>query len=477
MAKETELKLLIRQADFKLLAAKMQQLKAKPLAVKRLENTYFDTPDLHLNKAKAALRLRFNAGNWVQTLKTSGTSLGALSERGEWEMPVPEGKLNLALFPEDIINPQWQDQLTAQFSTHFTRQTWLLKDTNTSPPAEIELAADYGEVILPTKAGETQTADDVICELELELKQGQPASLFKLANQLAENLVIHLGVLSKAERGLRLLKGADFIKRKNPPLIKQPEVNFTDLIQLAAQEINDWVLAHENWAFNASEDELLQAHRALLRLHALLVLAQRLCSYARLYPAIKAVKKLINHLLPWIKSCWQDKALQKLELTGPDAEWRSLNMNYALRRREYRRLWYKNWVGQASLQLIEGLFANKSLQACTQQNKADYLLQQAVARLGLPQQPMQVDVWLDRYPSLVRVELLLQEVKPKATTNLQLIQQMQQAIEILSGYQYLLSIKTLPEGIKEKILVNQQGLLMHLGRLAQSLWVESSNNC
>ena len=135
-------------------------------------------------------------------------------------------------------------------------------------------------------------------------------------------------------------------------------------------------------------------------------------------------------------------------------------------------MWYKNWVGQASLLITESLYASQSLQACTEENKAAYLLQQAISKLGLPQQPMQVTVWLDRYPSLVRVELLLATLEPQAKENLQLIKQMQQAIEILSGYQQLLAIKNLPEDLGKQLLAEQQKLLMQLGRLAQSLWVK-----
>ncbi|GLR63394.1 inorganic triphosphatase [Marinospirillum insulare] len=472
MAKEIELKLLVRQADFKLLEAQMQQLNAQPQDVRRLENTYFDTPDLQLNQAKAALRLRFNAHSWVQTLKTSGSSLGALSQRGEWEMPLDQGELNLALFPEGLINPAWQNQLTAQFSTNFTRQTWLVSDAD-NPSTLIEAAADLGEVTLPNQQNSVITAADSLCELELELKQGEPASLFKLAHQLAANLPLHLGVLSKAERGLRLLKGTDQVRQKPPPALEKAAVSFTDLIHLAIEEVNQWVLAHENWAFNANEGELLLAHRALLRLHALLVLAQRLCSEAQLQAAIASVKQLTDAFLPWVNSCWQDKALQKLSLTASDAEWRSLNTGYAQRRSEYRRLWHKNWVGQASLQIIESLFTSQNLQACSQQNKAEQLLNQAIAKLGLPQQPMQINVWLDRYPSLVRVELLLAAVKPQAKENLQLIKQMQQAIELLKGYQQLLELKKLPENIRKKVLAEQPSVLLYLGRLAQALWVET----
>ena len=475
MAKEIELKLLIRQADFKQLEALMQQYQAKLQGVSRLENTYFDTPELHLNQARAALRLRFNATDWVQTLKTSGAILGALSERGEWEIPVAEGKLNLALFPCGILDPAWQNTLTAQFQTNFTRQTFIL--TRTTPSNEvkskIELAVDLGEVLLPSKKGQVQVTKDVICEVELELKQGETADLFKLANQLAASLVVHPGVLSKAERGLRLLKGAAFVERPCLTSLTSKVVSFTDLSHLAGQELNNWILAHENWAFNANESEILKAHRALLRLHALLVLAQRLCSAAKLYPAIVAVKELTEDFLPWVQGCWQDRALQRLKLTGPDADWRAKHLGYATRRSEYRRLWHKTWVGQACLVLVESLFSHQDQQACTQQNKADYLLTQAIAKLGLPQQPMDAAIWLERYPSLVRVELLLQQVRPAEKNNEVLINQMQESIEVLHGYQQLLALNNLTDSIKKTVQAERQALLLQLGRMAQALWVET----
>lgn len=471
MAKEIELKLLVRQAEFNQLSSLMEQLNATPQGVKRLENTYFDTPELHLNQAKAALRLRFNASSWVQTLKTSGTTLGALSERGEWEMPVADGQLKLELFPEGLLNPAWQDQLEPQFSTHFTRQTWLWTDKNSVPPTEIELAADLGQVTLPIKTGQNPTRQDAICELELELKQGQPQALFKLAEALAAQLVLHPGVLSKAERGLRLLKGSQFIAPKAAPSFTKPVVSFTDLIELAAQEVNNWVLAHENWSFNANENELLAAQQALLRLYALLILAQRLCSAAGLYPAIKAVKRLIESFTPWVVSCWQDRALQRLELTGLDAEWRAKHLNYAARRSDYRWLWNKNWVGQASLLIINKLLLSQHLQVCTEENKAEQLLEQAIAKLGLPQHPMQVAIWLSRYPSLIRVELMLQLVQPEANRNLQLIKQMQEGIETLQGYQQLLALSDLTATLEEQLLAERHTLLLQLGRLSQALWI------
>jgi inorganic triphosphatase YgiF len=62
----------------------------------------------------------------------------------------------------------------------------------------IEVALDRGRII----AGDREAA---LHEVELERKSGDPAALFALARQIDVTTPVHLGVLSKAERGYRLL--------------------------------------------------------------------------------------------------------------------------------------------------------------------------------------------------------------------------------------------------------------------------------
>src|ERR1035437_8924546 len=98
---EIELKLALPASDPLRLA---RQLARIPLLARRkpthlqLHNVYFDTPEQTLRRAHMALRIRRVGGdakpNWLQTLKISGASDSALSQRGEWEMPVPDGKLD-----------------------------------------------------------------------------------------------------------------------------------------------------------------------------------------------------------------------------------------------------------------------------------------------------------------------------------------------------------------------------------------------
>src|SRR5262245_20680366 len=67
---------------------------------------------------------------------------------------------------------------------------------------EIELTVDKGKI----EAGRQSTP---LCELELGLKRGESAELFKLARVLAEEVPVQLAVKSQAERGYALVAGEE----------------------------------------------------------------------------------------------------------------------------------------------------------------------------------------------------------------------------------------------------------------------------
>src|SRR3546814_19293009 len=73
------------------------------------------------------------------------------------------------------------------------RRTWIISEGG----ATIELVLDSGEVV----AGERTSP---ICEIELELKQGDPGALFAFARRIDAVAPARLGVQSKDERGYPL---------------------------------------------------------------------------------------------------------------------------------------------------------------------------------------------------------------------------------------------------------------------------------
>lgn len=171
-----------------------------PVEVARLANTYYDTPDGRLEAARMALRLRRRDTSLRQTLKTEGTSTGGLSQRDEWEWAVPGPDLDreglAALPPIAALGSALLEQLAPRFTTDFTRHAWTLRVDD----ATVEVALDQGEI----RSGARRAA---IRELELELKAGASAALWRLAAEFADSIALRPAETSKAARGAALLAG------------------------------------------------------------------------------------------------------------------------------------------------------------------------------------------------------------------------------------------------------------------------------
>lgn len=180
-------------------------LSEKTFQQQTLTNSYFDTPEGDLAKARIALRLRQVDGLMLQTVKTAGLGSGGLSQRQEWEWQVPGAQLDLTAL---AALPPFQGELSGvlnalapQLSTDFTRRSWQLKEGLASPTAtdqdqesHIELVLDEGEI---SSAGYRTP----IREMELELKGGDPEALWALALMLAEQVPLRPSDSSKAARG------------------------------------------------------------------------------------------------------------------------------------------------------------------------------------------------------------------------------------------------------------------------------------
>lgn len=199
MSQEIELKLALgRQGPLHLLNHPL--LRSQAANEIRLANTYFDTADGALERARVALRIRETPDGRWQTLKTSGHGSGGLSIRGEWEWPINGPELDLdrlaELPPLRKFDRTVLASLAPRFSTDFLRRTWWLECDD----ARIELALDGGTI---TAAG--RQAD--ICEVELELKEGRSEPLWQLARRLADDVPLRPASASKAARGAALLAG------------------------------------------------------------------------------------------------------------------------------------------------------------------------------------------------------------------------------------------------------------------------------
>ena len=163
--------------------------------------TYFDTDKGELRKAGYSLRLRRKGRSCHQTVKARGADSGGFSSRAEWEARVETPQLDFEALKSTpvgklLTGKDMRKRLARVSETRVRRTTWLIP----LGASEIEMILDEGRVV-----GDGREAP--ISEIELELKRGARADLFALAQMLGEGLILRMGVMSKSERGFRLLEG------------------------------------------------------------------------------------------------------------------------------------------------------------------------------------------------------------------------------------------------------------------------------
>lgn len=259
MAAEIELKLTLDPAALKALRASPVLAGVRP-SRQRVLNTYFDTPDCLLARERMALRLRRMGRRWLQTLKTAGTGAGGLFQRGEWEFAVPEGVLDLALFQDTPLAAlkaasRLHEDLQPAFTTDFQRTRWLLAP---APGQRVEVALDVGEVrctdrVLP------------ICEVELELLEGDPATLIALARRLVEALPLMPARASKAERGYHLFRGEPLAAVKARAVKLDPDDTPAHALRVCVAAGVDHFLANCEGALAGDDPEFIHQLRVALR--------------------------------------------------------------------------------------------------------------------------------------------------------------------------------------------------------------------
>lgn len=163
---------------------------------------YFDTPHHDLASLGLSLRVRRNGEARVQTIKVDGAAAAGLFVRPEWECAVEHDRpvLDDTTPIASLIGAKVAD-IAPAFTVENERRVWTQDG--------IEIALDRGRIV----AGERETP---VCEVELERKGGDVASLFALARRIDAIAPVHLGVLSKAQRGYRLLGPAPTAVKAGP---------------------------------------------------------------------------------------------------------------------------------------------------------------------------------------------------------------------------------------------------------------------
>ena len=282
MAVETELKL--RIAPEQLAGLKRHGL-LKLHTVSRpvtrwLYNIYYDTPKLELHRLGIALRLRHTGRQWLQTLKGGGSVQAGLHRRNEWEIPVNGPALDFS-----GLTAEWDQHLPRSlrkalqpvFVTDFSRTSRMLEFSG----SRIELCIDQGEI-------GTEQRSIRVCELELELKSGEPRQLFELALALLEIVPFELEIVSKAEQGYRLLSGY----AAHPVKDVAPVVARTDTLEDVLKALIWSCLQHFQGNLSGAMQNGDRADDGAEYLHQMRVALRRLRVVLRLAERIRADDQL-----------------------------------------------------------------------------------------------------------------------------------------------------------------------------------------
>lgn len=277
---ELELKFIIPHER---LAALTTEIGAASAQRTKLLAHYFDTEDSGLAARRIALRLRKEGRRWVQTVKAEGEGpLVRLEHNVAVKLPVgaapqpdparhqgsPAGDA-LAAALADLPQP-----LVERYRTDIVRRTLLLSE----PAGEVELALDEGRII----AGERSA---VVCELELELKSGEPAALVAPALRLAAGFGLWLSTVSKAERGERLARDQVYGPSvKAAPLRLDESMAGVEVLRAVVQNCLAQILPNAS-EVAAGSDEAEHVHQLRVGLR-------------RLRTALRELGDLAGHELP-----------------------------------------------------------------------------------------------------------------------------------------------------------------------------------
>ncbi len=277
--------------------------------------TYFDTPAGDLVREGLNLRVRRHGMRHVQTLKLDGRHNGAFA-RNEWEWPVRTESPNLDLLAGTPAAALLSKAAALQpvFVTDVQRTTRTLRRDG----ATIEAAVDRGRI----DAGE---ATEKICELELELKDGDPDAVYRLAAMLHADVPMTLGAESKADRGWRLRTGRAREAVKQVGVELPSDATAAEAFRRIVNGVLAHLMANQPAAATGDAEGVHQMRVAIRRLRAALMLFRpQLESHAeaRFTEALRDLGRIFGEARDWDVFCME--MLVSAEEHGVATSWLDL---------------------------------------------------------------------------------------------------------------------------------------------------------
>ena len=281
---------------------------------RRLVSTYFDTADCDLARSGLSLRVRSDGEKRVQTVKSRSTNGAAAASRGEWEQPLTSDEPDLALALAsgtpiaNALPAGAETQLRPVAVSDIVRTTRLIQIDESA----VEAALDVGSI-------EADGRRAPVRELELELREGNEAALYRLALALHASVPLRIEAESKAARGYRLRYGGSPQAIKAEDVELEPNVAGADALRLIVANALGHLLANRAAALAGEAEGIHQTRIAIRRLRSAMQLFRPLLAphATGLFDAeLRTLGRVIGEARDW------DVFLSKVL---PDAAKRSAN--------------------------------------------------------------------------------------------------------------------------------------------------------
>ena len=258
---ENELKFDVSPNDLQKLAASrsLRPADGRLAEHKYLVSTYFDTPKHVLRRNGVSLRIRQAGKKRIQTIKAANDGI-ALS-RGEWEHALESNEPDLRAARgtalEPLLSKRLRRKLDPVFATHVHRTLVPLRPGN----SRVELALDQGHV----RAGQNSTA---LAEVELELKSGSVADLFKAARAVTELVPAKLTLRSKSEQGYDLIADEPVAAVRSSRITLHRKAPLTTAFQEIGRSVLRHIAANEPVVLAGQPEGIHQMRVGVRRLRA-----------------------------------------------------------------------------------------------------------------------------------------------------------------------------------------------------------------
>lgn len=256
-----------------------------------LTSIYYDTPDFALARAGVTVRVRVVGHRNVQTVKARGSRAAGLFARREWEAPVASKTVDVPMLRATgvpvLVEGDAAERLVPVFRTEIRRTARILAGDGW----RLELALDHGSV----RAGELS---EEICEVELELLEGNPGHLFTLARSIVAAVPARLTTLSKSDRGYSLASGRPPAPVKARPVVVGREMSVAQGFQTVARNCLEHLLANEASLLAGDGEAIHQMRVALRRLRSAVKVFRRVVNGPQLDELSGQTRWLLDHLGP-----------------------------------------------------------------------------------------------------------------------------------------------------------------------------------